>query len=177
MKTENIKQILTGSIKESTIIRMQYADNYYKITGMPIKISDELVLIALINNLKFDGYIILSIAGIKSINYSESEKFIEHIMENEGNKNISKSEINIDGWYSSLSSIESLESIITLTIQSDGKNYFVGQVCSVDSDKVVLKEIDTCGSWGEHVTISINDIEEVELSNYYLDMLKKYQSQ
>jgi len=177
MKIDEIKQIINGYINESKIIRIQYMDDYYKTTGMPIKISDELVLLIVVNNFRFDGYTILSIAGIKSIEYSESEKFIEQVIKQEGNENNSKLEVNINGWGEFLLDIKNLKKIIALSIQSKDKNYFVGKINNVECKKIILKEIDTCGNWGEHITISIEDIEEIELSSYYLNMLGKYQQQ
>jgi len=118
-----------------------------------------------------DGYVILRNTNIKAFCREEDEKWREKVINLKGlkpNKN-------------DLIPLTNLETILTYltdkfgifqVFKKSGKVCYLGRVKSIDSEKLVMDDLDTKGKWTRKLKLKTIDISVIEFDTDYINSLK-----
>ena len=132
---------------------------------IPLAIGYNLVLLQDLHDFELDGYVIIRIKDITSINITKSQIFSRFILKEEGILNlIKKPSINsLDNWGEVLTELSSLGNNIIVECESvDISKFFVGKIKSITKKSLFLLHFNGAGEWDEEPTeILFKDITSV----------------
>lgn len=147
---------------------------------IPLEISKNLVLLQEIYDFELDGYVILRIKDITSIEITKSQQFSQFILEKEGKLNqIRKPSINsIDDWETVLTELSNPENNIIVECDSkETSKFFIGKITSIDKKSLFLLYFNGAGEWDDEPTeIPLKDITSINFDSKYINIISKYLS-
>jgi len=177
---ENNKKIVEECIISKNIIHIEREDiDYHVLEAIPIDINSKFLLFQYIYDFYFDGFKLICLDDITSIERGEIEKFHDKVVKEE-EKTINAEEvsnINIKDWKSFFQSIFEIGKMIDISLEwkEKGRAFFVGKVVSVSESSLELLEVYPEGTWYKETTsISYEDITMVSFNSNFCNMLGKY---
>lgn len=173
---ENIKQYIDGSL-EIGIWREKIDDDL--ISAIPLKRSNDLLLILYLYDFMLDGYKVLSMKDITEIQREESDKFQDYIIQRQGIiKNVDRLEkANIDSWNNIFRFLHEKDKMLDISLEGieNKRNFFVGKVDEICDNYMMFREVTTLGIFKERrKKIYYEDITMISFGNKYSEMLDKY---
>lgn len=173
---ENIKQYIDGSL-EIGIWREKIDDDL--ISAIPLKRSNDLLLILYLYDFMLDGYKVLSMKDITEIQREESDKFQDYIIQRQGIiKNVDRLEkVNIDSWNDVFRFLHEKDKMLDISLEriENKRNFFVGKVDEIYDNFMMFREVTTLGIFKERrKKIYYEDITMISFGNKYSEMLDKY---
>ena len=161
-----------NSMSQCTIERRNFDD--YNMYCIPIKRSKNLLMVHYIYDFSFDGFKIVRLKDITSVNHSDIENFHEMIYKKE----------KIFPPYPPKLCLLSYEDVFNFFINKNievecedlSVNTFdIGKVMRVSESYLELHRFDSLGVWDEkNKIVSFSDISCVTWGNRYLNILSKY---
>ena len=177
---ENDKKIIKECILAKNIIHIEREDiDYHVLEAVPIDMNNKFLLIQYIYDFYFDGFKLVCLSDITSINRGETEKFHDKIVKEERNTINAENlvNVNIKNWKSFFQFIFETEKMIDISLErkEEGRTFFVGKVVSVSESSLEFLEVYPAGAWYKDTTsISYEDITMVSFNSNFCNMLGKY---
>lgn len=178
---EHAKQILEACVKERRQVYIERDDiDDEPITLIPLKVSNQLVLVQYLYDFAMDGYKVLCLEDITAIQRGKIEEFHDRIFQEEGMLDAMRvPNVSMDSWMSFFANMYEEKRMLDISqerIQSE-MTFFVGKVKLVEGDSLELLEIDALGNYkSEPTKIYYKDITMVSFGNRYSEFLDKYSS-
>ena len=148
------------------------------ILATPLKVSNELLLIAYWYDFVMDGFKVIRISDITNIIQNESIEFIKMIFEKEKIKadELDIQTINISSWYSFFKEIKKEQQIVI--VESERKtdsDFYIGRIEMVEDNNLKLLCFDTAGNWDNEASIiGYSNITCVTFQDRYSSYMGKY---
>lgn len=176
MEYRNIIKSCISSNKQVSIEREEVDDE--PITAIPIKISQQLLLIHYLYDFYLDGYKVLCISDITKIKRGEIEEFHDEIIYKEGVLNLlCTPKVSISSWNDFFRTMMKENKLIDISLEKveDETTFFVGKIKSARKDFLELQEVDALGNYKHKITkLYYKDITLVSFGNRYSELLDKY---
>ena len=176
---EKAKEILDACVKERRQVCIERDDiDDEPITAIPLKVSNQLVLIQYLYDFAVDGYKVLCMEDITAIQRGKVEEFHDRIFQEEGMLDaVSVPGASIDSWMCFFANMFEEKRMLDISLERlrSEAAFFVGKVKMVEGDSLELLEIDALGNYGSEPTkIYYKDITMVSFGNRYSEFLNKY---
>lgn len=143
--------------------------------GIPLKISNELLLLGCVEDFLFNGYIVINLNDITTFKRDESDIFIDNILKNE---KILPFQFNTDFDISNLKNLMSQflgKSVILECEKNDEDVFLIGEITKVNKSTVDIWNFDGTGVWDDSpTTVNLSDITRVSVEVRYLITILKY---
>jgi len=172
LETKYLKKI----INERTFVDI-YNDNYEESCyGYILDFNDTFLVLDSYNDESIaDGIIVFFRGNITRIRWGGNEiSSASKLIDNSKRTNI-KSEIDLSSVQNVIKSINENYGYINISIQDiDSSVCFIGEICEMDEETVVIDEFGTKTSLDrKNIMLSINDITKIEAGGIYEENLKK----
>ena len=173
------EDILKNCIKQKKQVSIERAEiDDEPIAAIPVKASEQLLLLHYLYDFYLDGFKVLRMADITDIVRGDVEIFHDEIISKEGMTDLlCTPDISIDSWKIFFNVISKEDRLIDISLEEmdDGTSFFVGKVSRAEQEFLELVEIDALGNYHEQATrISYQDITLVSFGNRYSELLDKY---
>ena len=148
------------------------------IHGFPIKMSNELLLMSVINDFHDEGFAILRLSDITDAYSKEIDDFYEKIciFENIGTKSVDFVQ-DITDWVFVLKQLMSHKGFISIQCETQIEKctFYLGKMNNIEDDGVIFKDIGMDGVWDiEEHKIYFDEITQVAFDDNYSKMFYKY---
>ena len=145
------------------------------IHGYVVALSRDFCLIAEIGDmLRFDGFVAIAIADISTLEADPSREFVEKALALRGERLGVPASFRLDDWAAIARSAMALAPLIAVNMVEDeeGEISYVGQLCAVESDALVLRELDPNAQWYPDTgAYEFEALGSIGFGNGYLDAL------
>ena len=151
------------------------------VRGFPIKISEELLLMTVINDFHDEGFVLLRLSDISDAYSKESDAFYEKICISEGLQNkVQQCHVNtICSVKCALQQLESYDGFISIECEEQREKcaFFLGKIITSEDDGVTFKDVGVDGEWdNETHKIPYGDITQISFGDNYSKTYYKYAS-
>lgn len=181
INSKELHEIIQYHIDNKMLLNIERTfDNEMDVVrGFPIKISEELLLMTIINDFHDEGFALLGISDISDAYSKESDAFYEKICITEGLQNkVQQSYINtICSVKCVLQQLESYDGLISVECEEQREKctFFLGKIVTIEDDGVVFKDVGVDGEWDDEThKISYADITQITFGDNYSKTFYKY---
>ncbi len=181
--SKELHEIIQYHIDDSMLLSVErtFDDEVDVVHGFPIKISEELLLMTVINDFHDEGFVILRLSDISDAYSKENDAFYEKICISEGLQNkVQQCYVNnICSVKCALQQLESYDGFISVECEEQRKKctFFLGKIITVEDDGVNFKDIGIDGEWdNEAHKILYGDITQISFGDNYSKIYYKYAS-
>ncbi|MBQ6554223.1 MAG: hypothetical protein IJL89_03220 [Firmicutes bacterium] len=179
MQKSELTEKINSAIKNKKMLSMDIKDkDYEELTGFPLFIGDEILIISVIIDFRFDGIKAVRLSEIKYVHIFEDNSFYETICKEE---QLDKkhcgiiSDIKINTFKEFLEYYAEKDCFVTLECKNNAYPFDIGFIEQISDKKVWLNSFDGDGKWCKYADeININDIVLVSVYDYYSRMYYKY---
>lgn len=176
-KIELLKQNIE-IMHEVKIIRSRISED--ALYSIPLGLGKDLVLLQGLDEFVLDGYFIIRLKDITSVEISKSQVFTLHILKEEGILNqIKKPALSsLDHWRDVLEELSAIGNNIIVKCESlEYSEFYIGAIIAIDKKSLYLLYFDGAGKWDEEPTeISLRDITSIQIDSRYSTIMSKYLS-
>lgn len=148
------------------------------LNAIPLGIGQNLVLLQGLYDFDLDGYLIIRIKDITSINITRSQQFSQRILKEEGILNrIRKPSINtLDNWKNVLNDLFIYKKNIIVECEgSQPPKFYIGKIIAFDKKSLHLLYFNGAGEWDkEPIEILFKDITSLNFDSKYINIISKY---
>ena len=179
-KAEKIELLKQGIeiMHEVKIVRSRISEK--ALYAIPLGLSEDLVLLQGLDDFDLDGYLIIRLKDITSVEISKSQVFRLHILKEEGVLDqIKKPALSsLDHWKDVLEELSAIGNNIIVQCESlESTEFYIGAIIAIDKKSLYLLYFDAFGEWDEEPTeISLRDITSVQIDSRYCTIISKYLS-
>lgn len=153
-----------------------------KLFGIPLSVTDEIILLQEVREFHLDGYLVLPLSNVRGVRMKESEAVTQRILEAEGAlKNLGLADpVCLSSFAEFFGSLQASNILVSIeTTERVGKwmeDFFVlGRVTHVRENAVIMQPFDALGCWGDSAQkIPFRRILSVAFNNEYLNVFAKY---
>lgn len=120
------------------------------IHGYVAALSRDFCLIAEVGDaIRFDGFIVIAIADISTLEADPSREFVDKALALRGEQLQVPADFHLDDWASIARSAAACAPLISVNMieDNDGEISYVGQLVSAEASALVLREIDPNAEW------------------------------
>ncbi|MBO9664477.1 hypothetical protein [Dokdonella sp.] len=120
------------------------------IHGYVVGLSRDFCLIAEVGDaMRFDGYVVIAVADISSLEADPSREFVDRALALRGEQLVVPEGFRLDDWVAIAQSAAACAPLISINMIEDdeGEISYVGQLASVEHDALVLRELDPNAQW------------------------------
>ena len=120
------------------------------IHGYVAALSRDFCLIAEVgDSMRFDGYIAIAVADISALETDPSREFVDKALALRGEELQIPADFRLDDWAAIARSAAACAPLISVNMleDSDGEISYVGQLVSVETNALVLRELDPNAEW------------------------------
>jgi hypothetical protein len=159
-------------------IEREKIDKNEKITGFPLMLSEELLMMSKIDDFRDDGFLVMRIEDITDAYSKESDAFYEEICVKEGlkQKAFENPIIDIAGFASVLKQLVCYNKFVTIQceFEDDELYYSIGKITKFEDNVVSFNNFDKMGIWEETERIIPTDkVTLISIEDYYSNMFYK----
>lgn len=149
------------------------------VRGFPINVSEELVLMTVVNDFHDEGFVILRLSDISDAYSKESDAFYEKICISEGLQNkVQQCCINaICSVKCVLQQLESYDGFISIECEEQREKcaFFLGKIVTAEDGGVTFEDVGVDGEWdNESHQIPYADITQITFGDNYSKTFYKY---
>lgn len=145
------------------------------IHGYVIALSRDYCLIAEVGDaMRFDGYIVIAVADISSLEHDPSREFVDKALALRGELLVVPEDFRLDDWTSIAQSAAACAPLISVNMVEDdeGEVSYVGQLVAVESAGLVMRELDPNAQWYPDTGVyEFEAVGSVGFGSGYLDAL------
>ena len=145
------------------------------IHGYAIALSRDFCLIAEVGDaMRFDGYIVIPVSDISSIEVDPSREFVEKALALRGEVLLVPEDFRLDDWAAIARSAAECAPLISINMLEDdeGEVSYVGQLDGVEREALVLRELDPNAQWYPDTgAYEFDAIGSIGFGSGYLDAL------
>ena len=174
---ENVYEALMGSHSDELwkIQRSEIED--WSMSGFPVMVSPELVMLHYEYDFILDGYKIIRIRDIDEYKHdSDSVKFVSSVCKKENiTPSMPECLTNVDSWQEVFSQLMEKEVICIVECELSDGSFNMGKIVNVHEDCVEMLCFDGECKVDEEITeILFDDITTVSFGNRYSNVMEKY---
>ncbi|MET0229875.1 MAG: hypothetical protein ABW186_02975 [Rhodanobacteraceae bacterium] len=118
--------------------------------GYVIGLSRDFCLVAEVGDaIRFDGYLVIAIADVTSIDVDPAREFVEKALALRGETLVVPEGFRLEDWAAIARSAATIAPVISVNMVEDdeGEISYVGQIVETDAHGVVLRELDPNATW------------------------------
>ena len=153
-----------------------------KLYGIPLAVSDELILLHEVREFHLDGYLVLPLANIHGVRLKEAEITMHRILTAEGAlANLGLSDpVSLSSFADFFSSLQACGLLVSIeACEPQGKFYddffVLGKITDMDVRNVFVLPFDAAAQWEpEPVRVPLKRILTVTFNNEYMNTFAKY---
>lgn len=175
-KSRGLRAVLRESFEQR--VPMRFARDRIQpgwIHGYVIGLSRDFCLIAEVGDaMRFDGYVVLAIADLSQIEEDPSREFVEKALAIRGEELRVPEDFALDDWASIAQSAMRHAPLVSVNVVEDeaGEVSYIGQLTGVESDALILREIDPNAHWyPDSGDYGFEEIASIGFGTGYLDAL------
>lgn len=150
-KARGVRVELREALEQRTPLRIQRERLHPGVIhGYVAGLSRDFCLIAEVGDaMRFDGYIAIAVADISSLEIDPSREFVDKALALRGETLVIPQDFRLDDWASIAQSASACAPLISLNMVEDdeGEISYVGQLDSVESNALILRELDPNAQW------------------------------
>lgn len=168
-------------IKKEAVVKIEmsfFGDNEDQ-TCIILDMSEDFLLLQIVNDFSLDGYAIITKYDFESIRCNKYDKTQKKILRTEGGLNGKygiKSPINIESWTTILRDLQNQDfHVIIRNVRKKSLEFNIGPIIKTTRKKVKIKNYDPTGRFDDKLTsISLNDIRIIQFGDRYSTIFRKY---
>lgn len=166
-------------IKEQRFVKIyRNKRRYHPIYGIPIGVGATLLTVVKLNDFDIDGFQVLRLDDISSIDKGRMQQVQEYILRQEGLYGSLPTHPygNIDDLYSFFKRVKSNNLTISFKCERNDKNIlFMGKVMKITKNLISIRKLNAFGEWDSQLTeFKLDDITLVHLFDRYTTIFSKY---
>lgn len=145
------------------------------IHGYIVGLSRDFCLIAEVGDaMRFDGYVVLAIADLSQIEEDPSREFVEKALALRNEQLAIPQDFPLDDWASIAQAAMRFAPLLSINVVEDeaGEVSYIGQLVGVESDALLLREVDPNAHWySDTGDYGFDEIASVGFATGYLEAL------
>lgn len=145
------------------------------IHGYVVGLSRDFCLLAEVGDaMRFDGYIAIAVADISSLEVDPSREFVDKALALRGEQLLIPAGFRLDDWITIAQSAAACAPLISINMVEDdeGEISYVGQLDAVETNALVLRELDPNAEWYPDTgAYEFDAIGSIGFGSGYLDAL------
>lgn len=145
------------------------------IHGYIVGLSRDFCLIAEVGDaMRFDGYVVLAIADISQIEEDPSREFVEKALALRNEQLSIPQDFKLDDWASIAQAAMRFAPLLSINVVEDdaGEVSYIGQLISIESDALIMREVDPNAHWyADTGDYGFDEIASIGFGTGYLDAL------
>ncbi|HKW10922.1 MAG TPA: hypothetical protein VJO33_11135 [Gemmatimonadaceae bacterium] len=150
-----------------------------RVDGFPLAIGSELVLLAVVDDWRFDGYAIVRLADVTEVRSNEYERFTERVLEREGELTHlvpPAPAVPVTAWSDVFEALRaSGRYVLVHEEEYEEEPMSLGPVVAVHSDTMLLHYVGATAEWdAEPSEIAFQDVTRVQFGDYYSTVFARY---
>lgn len=146
--------------------------------GIPLQVSDELVLVATLDQFRFDGFSIFRWEDVEAIRSGDNERFFERVLRCDGllERFPHPGSIRLERWPAVLRDIRALSRYAIIECEKlASPTFHIGELADVKPDAAFVRYVQANGVRdAEPTRIPLRDVTMVRWGEHYLEMYGKY---
>jgi hypothetical protein len=175
-KSRGVRAVLRESFEQR--IPMRFARERIQpgwIHGYIVGLSRDFCLIAEVGDaMRFDGYVVLAIADLSQIEEDPSREFVEKALALRNEQLAIPQDFPLDDWASIAQAAMRFAPLLSINVVEDeaGEVSYIGQLVGVESDALLLREVDPNAHWySDTGDYGFDEIASVGFATGYLEAL------
>ncbi len=175
-KSRGIRVVLRESFEQR--VPMRFARERIQpgwIHGYIVGLSRDFCLVAEVGDaMRFDGYVVLAIADISQIEEDPSREFVEKALALRDEQLAIPHDFKLDDWAVIAQSAMRFAPLVSVNVVEDdaGEVSYIGQLVRVESDALILREVDPNAHWyADTGDYGYDEIASIGFGTGYLDAL------
>ena len=150
-----------------------------RVDGVPLAIGPELVLLAVVQDWRFDGYAIVRLADITAVRSNEYERFTEQVLEGEGEMAravLPTPAVPVSSWSEAFEALRaSGRYILVHEEEYEEEPMSVGPVVDVRDEVVLLHYVGATAEWDEEPSeIEFANVTRVQFDDRYSTVFARH---
>ena len=145
------------------------------IHGYVIGMSREFCLVAEVGDaMRFDGYVVLAIADLSQIEEDPSREFVEKALALRDEPLTIPKDFPLDDWATIAEAAMRFAPLVSVNVieDEDGEVSYIGQLAGIESDALLLREVDPNAHWHSDAgDYGFDEIASIGFGTGYLDAL------
>ncbi|HEY0179133.1 MAG TPA: hypothetical protein VGC30_05815 [Dokdonella sp.] len=145
------------------------------IHGYVVGLSRDFCLIAEVGDaMRFDGYIAIALADISSVEVDPSREFVDRALALRGELLVIPEDFALEDWVTIARSATQCAPLISVNMveDDDGEVSYVGQLVGVETNALVLRELDPNAQWYPDTgAYELEEVGSIGFGSGYLDAL------
>lgn len=146
--------------------------------GIPLQLNDELLLVATLDQFRFDGFSAFRWEEVAAIRSGDNERFFERVLRSEGllERFPQPGPIRLDQWASLLDDVRARSRYAIIECEKlASPTFHIGELAGVKPDAAFVRYVQANGVRDSEPTrIPLSDITMVRWGEHYLEMYGKY---
>lgn len=146
--------------------------------GIPLHVNDQLVLVATLDQFRFDGFAVFRWEEVCDLHCGDNERFFERVLRSEGLiERLPRQEaVRLDAWSTVLEDVrERHRHLIIECENSSAATFHIGELARVQSDAAFVRYVQANGIKDAKPTrIALGEITMVRWAEHYVEMYGKY---
>lgn len=180
-KVKKYNKFLQNLIKKEAVVKIEmsfFGDNEDQ-KCMILDMSEDFLLLQIVNNFSLDGYAIITKYDFESIRCNKYDKKLRKILCAEGelkNKYGIEAPINIESWATILSDLQNQDfHVIIRNIRKEYLEFNIGPIIKTTRRRVKINNYNPDGKFDDKLTsINLNDIRIIQFGDRYSTIFRKY---
>ncbi len=175
-KSRGIRPVLRESFEQR--VPMRFARERVQpgwIHGYIVGLSRDFCLIAEVGDaMRFDGYVVLAIADLTQVEEDPSREFVEKALALRNEALAIPQDFKLDDWASIAQAAMRHAPLVSINVIEDdaGEVSYIGQLISVESDALILREVDPNAHWyADTGDYGFDEIASIGFGTGYLEAL------
>ena len=145
------------------------------IHGYVIGLSREFCLVAEVGDaMRFDGYVVVAIADVSQIEEDPSREFVEKALALRDEPLTIPKDFPLDDWATIVEAAMRFAPLVSVNVieDEDGEVSYIGQLAGLQSDALLLREVDPNAHWhADAGDYGFDEIASIGFGTGYLDAL------
>lgn len=146
--------------------------------GVPLRVTDELVLVATLDQFRFDGFAVFRWEEVAKIHCGDNERFFERVLRSEGQLECfpRPGPMRLDGWSAVLDDVRVRSRYVIIECERlKSPAFHIGELADVKPDAAFVRYVQANGvKDAKPARIPVEDITMVRWGEHYVEMYGKY---
>jgi hypothetical protein len=148
------------------------------IQGYILAVSEQLVALQYVADLRLDGLMILRTADITDVDCTATDRFQKTLLMRDGVEQAVAFEMTFDlgDWRSAIARLAREHPLMILECETPGQSDFsIGRVHTISETTVDFEYFSGAANWSEHLTeITLDEITSCQVDNSYLNAYRRH---
>jgi hypothetical protein len=162
--------------QELVAISRKHLDSH-KLQGFPLAYSNALLLLRHVYDFHLDGLLLLRRRDITAIDCRDTDRFQRKLLQTENRlkRTVFQTNHSIGSFRSFLNCLDSNKIVIIENEAANPKEFFIGRIAALSTEKVDLREFSGAGNWDrENTTIAHQSITCCQVDTNYIKFYSRH---